>query len=186
MRRKSKKPSKQRLYEHETPKNEAHKLMSAPLSKKLRTEHGYRTLPVREGDSIIIVRGEYKGKKGKISKTDPVKHRIFVDGIGGKKTDAQEIAIPLHPSNVIIEKINSKDRYRRDNIVKRRIPDDTKKEEIISLLEKEAAAEIEAEEDLIEFEDDELTEDEELLMEDEDFDLDDDMMDDEDDEEEDN
>jgi len=163
MRPKSKKPGKQRLYEYSAPKNDSHKMVSAPLSKKLREEKGVRSLPIREGDTVLIVRGDHKGKNGKVNKTDPQKQRIYIEGLSSKKTDAQEIAIPVHPSNVVIQKYNSRDR-RHLNILNRRIADEEKKIDIESVL---AEAEAEEAEDLIEFDDDELEGmDDELLEED--------------------
>ena len=133
MRTKSKKPNKQRYYQYNIPKHENHKLLSASVSKKLKQEKGLKSLPIREGDEVLIVRGSHKGKSGKVNKTDPVKSRIYVDGLGSKKTDAQEIAIPIHPSNVVIQKIYGKDKYRREQLIARRIADKSKMEEVLSI-----------------------------------------------------
>ena len=172
MRTKSKKPNKQRYYQYNIPKHENHKLLSASVSKKLKQEKGLKSLPIREGDEVLIVRGSHKGKSGKVNKTDPVKSRIYVDGLGSKKTDAQEIAIPIHPSNVVIQKIYGKDKYRREQLIARRIADKSKMEEVLSILEEEAALEEELEEDVIDFaedgdDDDLLLDDDELLIDDE-------------------
>lgn len=43
------------------------KIMSSPLSKELRAEHGARSIPVRKDDEVLIVRGKYKGREGKVS-----------------------------------------------------------------------------------------------------------------------
>lgn len=40
--------------------------MSAPLSKELRASHGARSIPVRKDDEVLIVRGKYKGRDGKV------------------------------------------------------------------------------------------------------------------------
>ena len=42
-------------------------LMSAPLSKELRTKYGVRSMPVRKDDEVQVVRGHYKGQQvGKV------------------------------------------------------------------------------------------------------------------------
>lgn len=41
--------------------------MSSPLSKELRGEHGVRSIPVRKDDEVLIVRGKYKGREGKVT-----------------------------------------------------------------------------------------------------------------------
>ncbi|MHA2503186.1 MAG: 50S ribosomal protein L24 [Candidatus Kariarchaeaceae archaeon] len=165
MRTSSKKPRKQRYYEYNVSKHETHKLMSAPLSKTLQNEKGFRSLPVREGDSVIIVRGDYKGKSGKVNRTDPSRQRVYVEGIVNKKTDASEIGVPIHPSNLVITKYVTKKDRKRLELINRRIANESAKLDIESVL---AEAEAE-EEDLIEFDDDEF-DDEEPLLDDEDLD----------------
>lgn len=41
--------------------------MSSPLSKELRAAHGARSIPVRKDDEVLIVRGKYKGREGKVT-----------------------------------------------------------------------------------------------------------------------
>ena len=44
-----------------------YRLMSAPLSKELRTKYGVRSMPVRKDDEVQVVRGHYKGQQvGKV------------------------------------------------------------------------------------------------------------------------
>lgn len=184
MRTASKKPRKQRKYQYTISKNEAHKLMTAPLSKKLRDEKGFRNLPVREGDNVKIVRGQYKGRSGRVTRTDPQNQKIMVDGIVNKKTDSTEIPVPIHPSNVVIEKYNERDRARLE-LINRRIKDEEQKIDIESVL---AAAEAEEAEEVIDMDDEFEDIDEELLDEelvDEDFELIDEDLEDEDLEDED-
>jgi len=44
------------------------KQLGSALSKDLHKKYGKRSIRVVEGDSVKIVRGEYKGVDGKISK----------------------------------------------------------------------------------------------------------------------
>ena len=41
--------------------------MSASLSKDLRKKHGVRSMPVRKDDEVSIVKGSFKGNKGKVT-----------------------------------------------------------------------------------------------------------------------
>ena len=115
MRPKSKKPRKQRKYNFTSIKNEVHKLMSANLSPDLRSSKGFRSLPVKTGDSVTIMRGKYAGRSGKINKVNPQKQRVYVDKIMRGKTDKTEIPVPIHPSNLMITKYVTKDRKREWN-----------------------------------------------------------------------
>jgi len=62
----SKQPRKQRKYRANAPLHIKRKFMSANLAKELRKRYGNRSFPLKKGDSIKIMRGEFKGKTGKI------------------------------------------------------------------------------------------------------------------------
>lgn len=40
--------------------------MSAPLSKELRGKYDVKSLPIRKDDEVMVVRGTYKGREGKV------------------------------------------------------------------------------------------------------------------------
>ncbi|MCY3413780.1 MAG: 50S ribosomal protein L24 [Candidatus Heimdallarchaeota archaeon] len=174
MRPKSTKPKKQRKYTFNTPKKDVHKIMSAPLSPELRESKGFRSLPIKKGDEVIIMRGAHAGKKGKVNKVIPSKMRIHVDKVMRGKTDKSEIPVPIHPSNVMITKYVTKRDKKRMDLINRRIKDE---EELIDI---EAAME-EEEEESIEMDDEELEDDDEELIEEDDDDVE--LIDDEEEEE---
>ncbi|PNV78415.1 MAG: 50S ribosomal protein L24 [Thermoproteota archaeon] len=118
----SSKPSKQRKYYFNAPLHKIGAMMSAHLSDKLREELGIRSLPVRKGDKVRVVRGDirYRLKEGKIIKVDRKKRRIYIEGITRKKADGTEIPVPIHPSKVEIVEINRDDEERMKIIERRR------------------------------------------------------------------
>lgn len=89
------------------------KFVSVNLSKELRTKHGKRNIPVRKGDSVKIVRGKFKGKKGKIIKVNLKISKVNVEGIQVKKQDGSKVDIKLQPSNLQIIELNLEDRKRK-------------------------------------------------------------------------
>jgi len=66
-----------------------------------------------------VARGDHKGKTGKVVKVDTSKMRVYVEGIVGEKVDGTRYPIPIHPSNLIIVKLDLSDKVRR-SIVERR------------------------------------------------------------------
>ncbi len=108
----SKKPRKQRKALYEAPFHKRQKLVSAHLSKELREKFGKRSVPVRKGDEVKIMRGEFKGRTGKVVKVDLKKLRIHVEGITRKKSTGEEVHVPIHPSNVMIINANMSDKKR--------------------------------------------------------------------------
>ncbi len=112
-RTKSKKPRKQRKFLYEAPLHLRRKMISAHLSEELRKEYKKRSLPLRKGDEVQIMRGKFKGKTGKVIRIDTKNYRIYVEGIMIKKTSGQEKLFPIHPSKVKIIKLDLSDKYRQ-------------------------------------------------------------------------
>ncbi|WP_297509489.1 50S ribosomal protein L24 [Thermococcus sp.] len=112
-------PRKQRRFLYNAPLHLRGKIMSATLSKDLREKYGVRNLPIRVGDKVRIMRGDFRGKEGKVAEVDLKRYRIYVEGVTQKKTDGTEVFYPVHPSNVMIVELNLEDE-RREKIIKRR------------------------------------------------------------------
>ena len=134
------KPSKQRKMIYQAPSHIRNKLFSAPLSPSLRKSHGVRSLPVRSGDTVRIMRGDSKGFEGKVTRVDRRKYRIYVEGLTREKVDGTTIFVPIHPSKVMIKKLNLDDKGRK-KILERRKKTERKKPEIVE--EKPPTEEIE-------------------------------------------
>jgi large subunit ribosomal protein L24 len=107
------KPGKQRKRMHHAPLNERYKRFSAPLSPKLREKRNTNSVPVKTGDTVKIMRGDRKGFEGKVSRVDRKKYRIFVEGATREKVDGTATLIPIHPSKVMITRLNLDDKWRR-------------------------------------------------------------------------
>jgi len=112
----SSKPSKQRKFLWNAPLHKRHKLVSAPLSLELRVKYGRRSFPVREGDVVRVLRGDYAGMEGKVRKVDLKNYRITVEGITREKADGTTVFIPIHPSKVEIKKLNLDDKWRAERL----------------------------------------------------------------------
>merc|ERR1712224_1158647 len=87
------------------------KLMSAPLSKDLRAKYQVRSLPIRRDDEVMIVRGHYHDREGKVTQVYRKKWRIHIERVTRDKANGQTVPIGIHPSKVVITKIKlDKDR----------------------------------------------------------------------------
>ncbi|MEM0217252.1 MAG: 50S ribosomal protein L24 [Candidatus Nezhaarchaeales archaeon] len=116
---KTKQPRKQRRLLYRAPNHIRHKLMSAHLSKDLRKQHPFRSLPLRTGDVVTVMRGDHKGHTGKVIKLDHKKFRVYIEGLVRKKVDGSEVPISIHPSKVEIIKLNLDDEWRKKIIEKK-------------------------------------------------------------------
>ncbi len=108
-----KNPRKQRKILLNAPAHKRHKLMAAPLSPELTAQKGIKTLPVRKGDSVRVMRGDHKGFEGKVSRIDLKKYRIYIEGLTREKVDGSTIFVPLHPSKIMIRNLNLDDKIRK-------------------------------------------------------------------------
>lgn len=114
--KKSKKPRKQRRRVYKAPLHQRRKMIASHLSSKYLEDakHYYpRSAVVRKGDTVKIVRGSFAGHVGKVESLDMRSMRITVDGATIAKADGTQIAAKIHPSNVIITKLDLSDPIRK-------------------------------------------------------------------------
>lgn len=113
-------PRKQRKYRYNAPLHLRHRMLAAHLHKSLRKELGKRSLPVREGDEVEIMRGKFRKRRGKVSGVDTKGLKVYVENIKRKKVSGQEVQVPIDPSNVMITKIESEDKERKKTISRKK------------------------------------------------------------------
>lgn len=113
-------PRKQRLARYTAPYHRRHREMSAPVDKGLRKRQlarGFmypRSMPVRKGDRVLIVRGEGKTKSTSVvAKVDRKARKVYVEGFTYFKSDGTELQRPIDPSNLVIINPDWSDIYRR-------------------------------------------------------------------------
>ena len=80
--------------------------MAARLSKDLTKKYNVRSIPIRKGDEVKIVRGSFKTKSGKVTTVYRKKWCIYVEKITKDKPSGQSYNIPIDPSNCIITNLN--------------------------------------------------------------------------------
>ncbi|HDI01534.1 MAG TPA: 50S ribosomal protein L24 [Candidatus Bathyarchaeota archaeon] len=109
----SAKPRKQRKALYTMPHHLRHKLLSAPLSKELRAKYGFRSLPVRVGDRVRVMRGDFKGIEGKVIRVDRERGRVYIDTVTRPKVDGTPVNVPIHASKVMIVELDLSDKWRK-------------------------------------------------------------------------
>lgn len=114
----SSQPRKQRKELFNMSLHRRRKLLTAPLSKELRRQYGIKRLPVRKDDVVMIVRGDFKGIRGRVVRVDLKKARIFVEGATRKNSRGDTVYYPIHPSKVVIVELNTSDE-RRKKVIER-------------------------------------------------------------------
>jgi large subunit ribosomal protein L26e len=87
------------------------KLMSANLSKELQARHGVRSMPLRKDDEVLVVRGLYKTREGKVTACFRKKMVVHIERITREKMSGQQVNVGMQASNLVITKLKmDKDR----------------------------------------------------------------------------
>ncbi|KAF9128702.1 60S ribosomal protein L26B [Mortierella sp. 14UC] len=104
---------KSRKAHFSAPSDLRRKIMSASLSKELREKHSARSLPIRKDDEVMVVRGSFKGREGKVVQVYRRKWVIHIERVNREKANGAAVAVGVHPSKVVITKIHM-DNDRKD------------------------------------------------------------------------
>ena len=88
------------------------KQLGSHLAKDLKEKHNCKSMRVIEGDSVKVLRGEFKGIEGKVTKVSTEKRGIAIEGIKREKLKGGNVDIYIHPSNVVITSLNLEDKWR--------------------------------------------------------------------------
>lgn len=115
-------PRKQRKHRHNAPLHVRQSFVHANLSPELRKRYDKRSMQLRKGDEIKVMRGSLKGKTGTVEKVDLGKSRIYTEDIKVKKVDGSEIPMGFEPSNLMITKLKLDDK-KRQAILERAVPE---------------------------------------------------------------
>ncbi|TRO54317.1 50S ribosomal protein L24 [Candidatus Bathyarchaeota archaeon] len=107
------KPSTARKRRYNAPLHMRRKYVSAPLSPNLRVEHGTRSMPIVEDDTVSITKGDRKLSEGRVLRVDAKNTKIYIEGVTRTRQDGSSVQIPVRPENVMITRLNMKDEWRR-------------------------------------------------------------------------
>ncbi len=71
---------------------------------------------VIKGDTVKIIRGEYKGVEGKVEKINTGKGKLSIEGVQREKIKGGQVKVQIHASNVQISSLKLDDNYRKNKI----------------------------------------------------------------------
>ena len=88
------------------------KQICAPISKDLRKKYSRRGIRVMTDDTVKVIRGEYKGITGKVTKISTENSCIVIEGNKKEKAKGEKVDVYIHSTNVIITSLNTDDKWR--------------------------------------------------------------------------
>ncbi len=105
----SKSPRKQRRRIRYAALHERKSLFKCRLDEFLQEEYGLRSLVVKKGDLVKVMRGQFRDTEGKVTSVNYKKVRVFLESATITKADGKEAPFPIHPSNLMLVKLELDD-----------------------------------------------------------------------------
>jgi large subunit ribosomal protein L24 len=109
-------PRKQRKILYTAPPHLRNKFLHAHLSNELRERYHRRSIRVKKGDSVIVIRGDSKGHEGKVVRVDTERGFVYIEGLTMKDSRGRTVLKPVHVSKIIITKLDLSDEKRQAKI----------------------------------------------------------------------
>lgn len=115
----SSQPRKQRRDFHKGPLHRRKLSLRAHVSDELMEKYDIWTLRVHKGDTVKVMRGGYAGHTAKVSRVDTKKRVLYIEKVTSVKADGKETPRPIHPSNVLLTKLDLTDPWRKRKLEER-------------------------------------------------------------------
>lgn len=114
----STRPGKQRKARANAPLHKKKRMVSAHLDAPLITEYNVRSLPVRKGDTVKIIRGakDFKKSEAKVASVDLKECKLIIENITVPKADGTQKPKPIDPSDCILTKLDLSDPLRKKKL----------------------------------------------------------------------
>jgi len=101
----SKSPRKQRRQVRNAALHERKNMLKCRLDEFLQEEYGLRSLVIKKGDLVRIMRGQFRDTEGKVTNVSYKKGLVYLDNTTITKADGKEASVPIHPSNLMLVKL---------------------------------------------------------------------------------
>lgn len=86
------------------------------LSPELKEKHGRRSVRPRVGDTVKIVRGEFKDIEGKVTRVDTKAGVVNVEGVTREKVKGGTSPVPIQSSNLVVTGLVLEDKERKKKL----------------------------------------------------------------------
>jgi large subunit ribosomal protein L24 len=112
------KANKQRKARANAPLHKRKRMVAAHLSSALMSEYNVRSLAVRKGDTVKVLRGakDFKASEAKVASVDLKSCKIIVENVTIPKADGTQKPKPVDPSDVMLTKLDLSDPWRKSKL----------------------------------------------------------------------
>jgi len=114
----STKARKQRKARANAPLHKKKRMVSAHLNSALMKEYNVRSVAVRKGDTVRVIRGDkdFKASDAKVASVDLKHMKLIIENITVPKADGTQKPKPVDPSDVLLTKLDLSDPWRKEKL----------------------------------------------------------------------
>lgn len=114
----STKARKQRKARANAPLHKRKRMVSAHLDSALMKEYNVRSVAVRKGDTVRVIRGDkdFKASEAKVASVDLKSLKLIIENVTVPKADGTQKPKPVDPSNVLLTKLDLSDPWRKEKL----------------------------------------------------------------------
>ena len=76
-----------------------------------------------EGDSVKVVRGEFNGVDGKVTKVSSADNGLTIEGVKKEKLKGEKYDVFIHTSNIEVTGLNTDDKWRINKLEGKNVRD---------------------------------------------------------------
>jgi large subunit ribosomal protein L24 len=109
-------PRRQRRAVYEADTFERRRRMTVPLSRELRRRFHLRSVPLRKGDTVRVMRGSYVGREERVAKLNRRDYTVTLDNVTLKSGEEKLKPLPVRTNHLLIVRLNLADSWRRESL----------------------------------------------------------------------
>ena len=98
------------------PKHVRDAMICSSLADNLREQYTRKSVRVKKGDNVRVMRGEYSGIEGKIEKVNTQRGTLAIEGVQREKVRGGNVKVQIHASNVQVIGLNLEDKLRENRL----------------------------------------------------------------------
>ena len=114
----STKARKQRKARANAPLHKKRRMVSAHRDSALMKEYNVRSVAVRKGDTVRVIRGDkdFKASEAKVASVDLKSLKLIIENVTLPKADGTQKPKPVDPSNVLLTRLDLSDPWRKEKL----------------------------------------------------------------------
>lgn len=107
-------PRRQRRAVYSADSFERRLRMTVPLSRELRARFHRRSVPLRKGDTVRVMKGSYVGREERVQKMDRRSYTVTLDNVTLKSGEEKLKPLPIRTNHLLLVRLNLADGWRRE------------------------------------------------------------------------